>query len=158
VLRVRGTAVYPNPTIETTPLAMRATVDHLHVLHESVAIISAESVAVPHVPPGEQVVINDLGYGNDGIVHVTARYGFQDRPNLPEALRRAIEIGLECELDLDRASYFISRVTVTVTDEPGMPMWQKKLFAAIARNAASPAIWYGLPDDRTVVMGSAVKI
>jgi KUP system potassium uptake protein len=158
VKRVRGTAVYPNPTIETTPLALRATVEHLNVLHQNVAIISAEAVSVPHVPVEEQVVVNDLGYGDDGIVHVTARYGFQDQPNLPEALRRALGLGLECQLDLERASYFISRVTLTVTDDPGMPRWQKKLFVGMARNAANPAVWFGLPDDRTVVMGSTVRI
>jgi KUP system potassium uptake protein len=157
-VRVPGTAIFPNPTIETTPLAMRATVEHTHVLHESVAVISAESVGVPHVPPEEQVRIDDLGYADDGIVHVTARYGFQDEPNLPEALRRAVEMGLESDLDLDNASYFISSITLTVTEDPGMPRWQKKLFVAIARNAASPAIFYGLPDERTVVMGSTVKI
>jgi KUP system potassium uptake protein len=158
VLRVPGTAVYPNPSIETTPLAMRATVEHTHVLHESVVIISAEPVSVPHVPASEQVRIDDLGYGDDGIVHVTTRYGFQDDPNLPEALRRAVALGLECELDVDRASYFLSRITLAVTDAPGMPMWQKKLFVAIAHNAASPADYFGLPDDRTVVMGSRIKI
>jgi KUP system potassium uptake protein len=158
VMRVPGTAIFANPTIETTPLAMRATVDHTHVLHANVAIMSAELVAIPHVPVSEQVRVSDLGYSDDGIVHVTARYGYQDRPNLPEALRRAREMGLECELDLDNASYFISRVTLVVTDKPGMPLWQKKLFAAIARNEAPPEIWYGLPDERTVVMGSRVKL
>jgi KUP system potassium uptake protein len=120
--------------------------------------MSAELVAVPHVRVSEQVRVSDLGYSDDGIVHVTARYGYQDHPNLPEAIGRAREMGLEGELDVDNASYFISRVTLVVTDNPGMPMWQKKLFAAIARNEAPPEIWFGLPDERTVVMGSRVKI
>jgi KUP system potassium uptake protein len=157
VLRVPGTAVFPNPTIETTPLAMRATVEHTHVLHESVVIISAEPVGVPHVPTSQRVRIDELGYGDDGIVHVTARYGFQDAPDLPKALRRAVALGLECELDLDSASYFISRVSLVPTDAPGMPMWQKKLFVAIAHNAASPADYFGLPDERTIVMGSRLR-
>jgi K+ transporter len=32
------------------------------------------------------------------------------------------------------------------------------LFVLMARNAADPALWFGLPDDRTVVMGSSVRI
>jgi KUP system potassium uptake protein len=123
-----------------------------------VAVISAEPVAVPHVAASEQVGVSDLGYGDDGIVHVTARYGYRDQPNLPEALRRSRQMGLECDLDLENASYFISRVTLVVTDKPGMPMWQKKLFVALARNESPPEIWFGLPDERTVVMGSRVKI
>ena len=33
-----------------------------------------------------------------------------------------------------------------------------KLFVAIARNAANPEAYFGLPDDRTVVMGSNVEL
>jgi KUP system potassium uptake protein len=71
VPRVPGTAVFPNSTIETTPLALRANVEHNYVLHESVVIISAESVGVPHVAASERVSIDDLGYADDGI----ARHG-----------------------------------------------------------------------------------
>jgi KUP system potassium uptake protein len=150
--------VYPNPTRETTPLAMRATVDFMHALHESVVIISAESVNVPHVAPDEQVRVDDMGYSDDGILHITARFGFQDDTNLPAALRRAVSQGLECPVDLDRASYFLSRITIGVTGAPTMPMWQKKLFVAIAHNAASAADYFGLPDDRTVVMSSRINV
>jgi KUP system potassium uptake protein len=38
-----------------------------------------------------------------------------------------------------------------------MPMWQKKLFVTIAHNAASPADYFGLPDERTIVVGSRIK-
>jgi KUP system potassium uptake protein len=37
-----------------------------------------------------------------------------------------------------------------------MRRWRKNLFMALARNASSPVAYYGLPDDRTVVMGSNV--
>jgi KUP system potassium uptake protein len=158
VLRVPGTAVYPNLSIETTPLAMRATVEHMHVLHESVVIISAESVSSPRVPRSEQVRVDDLGYGDDGILHVTVRHGFQEAPNLPEALRRAVAQGLECDIDPQRASYFLSRITLAVTHEPGMPMWQKRLFVLMAHNATGRAEYLGLPWDRTVVMGSQIPL
>jgi KUP system potassium uptake protein len=158
VRRVPGTAVFPNPSIETTPLAMRANVEHNHVLHDSVVIVSAESVGVPHVPDSECVSIDDLGYADDGIAHVTARFGFQDEPNLPETLRLAKEKGLECDLDLAHASYFLSRITIHATDAPGMRRWQKNLFTFLARNAASPAEYFCLPGDRTVTMGSTIEL
>ena len=49
VLRVPGTAVFLNRTKVTTPLAMRASVEHLHALHEHVVILSIETLPVPHV-------------------------------------------------------------------------------------------------------------
>ena len=39
-----------------------------------------------------------------------------------------------------------------------MATWRKKLFVAIARNAANPVAYFGLPDDRTVVMASHIEL
>ena len=45
IRRVPGTAVFLNPGDETTPLALRAEVEHNHVLHEKVLIVSVDTVA-----------------------------------------------------------------------------------------------------------------
>ena len=47
--RVPGTAVFLNANLETTPLALRANVEHNKVLHESVVVLSIETENVPHV-------------------------------------------------------------------------------------------------------------
>ena len=41
-------------------------------------IISAKSENVPHVPPSETLTFDDLGFADDGIIHLSARFGFQD--------------------------------------------------------------------------------
>jgi KUP system potassium uptake protein len=157
--RVPGTAVFPHPTKETTPLALRANVEHNQVLHEHVVIVSAHAQNVPHVPVAEQLSIDDLGYSDDGIFHLTVRYGFSDEPHLPEALRRAGGQGHhEVDVDPDTASYFLSRATLRQGNAPGMRPWRKKLFIALAHNAANPAEYFCLPVDRTVVMGSHVEL
>jgi KUP system potassium uptake protein len=158
VVRVPGTGVYPNGSSKTVPLALRATVDRLGVLEESVVIVSAESVNSPHVPPAEQVRVDDLGSGADGVALVTARFGFQDAQDVPAALRRAIAAGLESELDLENASYFLSRTRIAVTDEPGMARWRKRLFVVMAHTAVDPADDMSLPGERTVVIASQVTL
>ena len=47
---VPGTAVFLNANPETTPLALRANVEHNHVLHECVLIVSLTTERVPYVP------------------------------------------------------------------------------------------------------------
>ncbi|MCW2967850.1 MAG: potassium transporter, partial [Solirubrobacteraceae bacterium] len=158
VFRVAGTGVFLNSNPETTPLAMRANVEHNHALHDNAVILSVQTLKVPHVPPDERVVIDDLGYGDDGISHVTARFGFQDEQNIPRALALAVDQGLEGAVDPDEASYFLSKITIVPTKAPGMRRWRKKLFLVISRNAASPVEYYGLPDDRTVVMGAHIEV
>ena len=156
--RVSGTAVFLHPSLETTPLAMRANVEHNHVLHEHVVIVWAKPVDVAHVPPGDRVVVDDLGYSDDNITHVTARFGLQDPPDIPEALRLAQSMGVEWGSGLERPTYFLSRISIRVTAAPGMARWRKKLFVAMARNAATPTDYFRLPDERAITMGSRIPL
>lgn len=128
------------------------------MLHEHVVIISAQSENVPHVPLPECLSFDDLGYEDDGIIHLSARYGFQDLQDLPRALQLACVADPQLRLDLEQASYFLSHITIRLTDAPGMMRWRKRLFLALARNAASPSAYFCLPVDRTVIMGSQVDV
>jgi KUP system potassium uptake protein len=158
VYRAPRTAVFLSPSIETTPLALRANVEHNHVLHEHVVIMSIKTLKMPHVDIAEQLTIDDLGYRDDGINHVTACFGFLDTQNVPNVLGHAADKGLERKVDTENLSYFLSRITIVVTDAPGMRMWRKRLFVAIAHNAADPAEFFGLPLERTIVMGAHIEI
>ena len=158
VVRVPGTAIYPDGSSDTVPLALRASVDRLGVLEESVVIVCAESVNSPHVEPDEQVRIDDLGSRADGIALVTARFGFQDAQDVPAALQRAIDDGLEGDVDLDHASYLLSRTRIAVTNEPEMPLWRKRLFVIMARTEVDPADDMCLPGERTAVITSEVTL
>jgi KUP system potassium uptake protein len=156
--RVRGTGVFLNASADTTPLALRANVEHNHVLHEQVVIVTARSVNVPRVHPEDRIAIDDLGYTDEDITHITARFGFQEEPDIPEALGLATEKGLECDIDLEAPTYFLSRVTIRVTDAPGMDRWRKRLFVAMWRNAANPVEYFQLPDRRTVTLGWQIPL
>jgi K+ transporter len=79
------------------------------------------------------------------------------RSTHPEALRLATEKRLECDIDLDSATYFLSRITIRVTDAPGMHRWRKRLFVAVARNAASP-VDFRLLHERPITMGCQVPL
>ena len=158
VVRVEGTAIYPNGSSNTVPLALRATVDRLGVLEGCVVIVAAESVNSAHVDPAEQIRVDNLGSRADGVALVTARFGFQDARDVPGALRRAITAGLECDVDLDGASYFLSRTRIAITNEPGMAQWRKRLFVVMSHTAVDPADDMHLPGERTVVIASQVLL
>jgi KUP system potassium uptake protein len=151
--RVRGTAVFPHVAEDTAPLALRVNVRHNHVLHEHVLVVSAQTATVPHIPWSHRLRIVDLG---DGIVHITAEFGFQDRPDVPAALRRAAR-GLDDAIDLEAASFFLSSITLCRTHEPGMRMWRKRLFITLARNSSSQVEHLCLPEERTIIMGADVE-
>jgi KUP system potassium uptake protein len=159
LVRVPGVAVFLNPSKDTTPLALRAGVEHTHTLHQRVVIVSIDTVGVPHVERGERFAVQHLGRGRYVAFHVNIRSGYQDQINVAEALADCRKQGrIERNLDLEHASYFVSRMTITPTTAPGMRTWRKKLFIMMARNAASPIEHFGLPGDRTVIMGSQVAL
>jgi KUP system potassium uptake protein len=157
--RIPRVGIYLNPGKETTPLALRADVEHYGVLHDKVLIVSVDSISVPNVDPDDRFAVQTLGTGLYKVIHVEIRAGYRDSTNVPKALARARARGLLArDLDLEHASYFVSRMTITPTNEPGMRRWRKLLFVALARNAASPMEHFGLSADRTVMVGSQVGI
>ena len=158
VVRVPGTVIYPDGASDAVPLALRATVERLRVLEDCVVIVSTESVNSPHVDPGEQVSVDDLGSRSDGITLVTARFGFQDRQDVPAALRRAVAAGMEGDMDLENASYVLSRTRIVLTTDPEMPQWRKRLYVVMAHTAADPADEMALPGERTAVVSSQVTL
>ncbi|KQS10643.1 potassium transporter Kup [Curtobacterium sp. MCLR17_007] len=161
VPRVKGIAVFPHPNKETTPLALRANVEHNHVVHERVIIVSVITANVPHVPHAKAFTRDDLGYTDDGIEHVTIKFGFSDDQDLPHALHAAcLAEVLDLEPDaMQDASYFISRGALRpMRGNGGMVNWRKRLFVGLAHNAADPSSRFGLPPQRTVTMGSDVEI
>jgi KUP system potassium uptake protein len=153
--RVPGTAVFLNRGKTTTPLAMRANVEHNRILHEHVVIVSIETEPVPQVPDENRIVIDPLGYTDDGITHI----GYMQDPDIPAALRVAAGMkDLECPIEPDEASYFLSTIELRVGDAPGMTRWRKHLFVATSGISADAADYFGLPRDRTVIMGSLISV
>ena len=100
--------------------------------------------------------VDDLLIPDDGIALVKLRYGFQDEPNVPAALREADAHGLH--VDVDEATYFLSRITISPTGSRGMARWRKRLFTAMSRNAAGRGQYFGLPHDRVVAFGSQIEV
>jgi KUP system potassium uptake protein len=161
VPRVPGTAVFPHPTKETAPLALRATLAHFSVLHEHLIIISGRTANVPHIPWRQRLEIDHLGDPADGIVHIAATFGFQDRTDFPEVIRRAAvrkPAPLEGTVDPEEMSYFLSQITVRRSHRPGLSGWRELLFITLARNAPSQAEFLCLPQERTVVMSATVDL
>jgi KUP system potassium uptake protein len=159
VHRVPGTAVFLNANPETTPLALRANVEHNHALHESVVIVYTATQNVPIIPESERIIVDDLGYVDDGIVHIGGRYGFMESVDIPRLVAVAAASGqLEVEIDLKNASYFISRINLRRGNDKSMAKWRKMLFLNVARHASNPVEYFNLPYDRTVVMGGHVTI
>jgi len=156
--RVPGTAVFLNRGIETAPLAMRANVKYNRMLHEHVVVLSLVTATVPRVRDADRLSVDDLGYSDDGIIHVTATYGYMDRPDVPAALALVDSAHTEGPLDLSGATYFLSKVDLVMGKEPSMAPWRTRLFIATSYITSDAAAYFHLPIDRTAILGSRIEV
>ncbi len=157
-MRVPGTAVFLNRNNATAPLALRANVEHHQVLHERVVIASIETAPVPVVADEDIAEVDDLGYRDDGITMVTLRFGYMQRTDVCRVLSRLPAEGLEAPVDLDGASYFLSTIDLELDDHPTMPRWRTLLFLATSSLTDDAARAFELPSDRTLVVGSRIRV
>ena len=169
IRRVPGVGVFLNANLRSTPFAFRANVERNHILHDDVIIIAVRIERVAHVPDAARVVPetrimfsgatgDPLKFAAD-ISALTLRFGFLDEPDVPSALRLASERQLiEGVANVEDATYFLSESTIMPTHAPGMAVWRKKAFVAMARNAANPAEYFRLPDNQTVRMSWRIQL
>jgi KUP system potassium uptake protein len=122
-----------------------------------VVILSLETLPVPRIRAADRLEVDDLGYKDDRITFVRAKYGYAEEYNVPALIRQIAKSGVECPVDARHASFFLSRVELRASDRPGMSRWRKRLFLVTALIAAEPADYFGLPRKRTITLGSEIE-
>jgi KUP system potassium uptake protein len=117
-----------------------------------------ETELVPRVPESERITVDDLGSAEDGITHITLRYGYTQTPDVPAALRTLRPEQTEGVIDLENAYYFLSKIELRAGSEPTMARWRKRLFIATSHITADAADEFALPRDRTLIVGSHIDV
>ena len=150
--RVPGTAVFLT-TNYNTPLALKHFVEHAHVLHQQVVLITIVSSNLPVVPPARQIHVEWLP---DGMWKITALCGFMESPNIPRFLERARSQGFDFKPE--ETTYFARRTSVVATGTSRMSRWRKRLYATLQRNSVDATRSFNLPPDRVVDFGAQVEL
>jgi KUP system potassium uptake protein len=151
--RIPGTAVFLTTSLETVPPALLNNAEHNGIVHEHVVLVKLETVGVPHVDDAHRVTIETLRLGFET---VTARYGYQDEPDVVRALAIARRQGLE--IDLDHTSYFVDHVSILPSGPSKMAGWRKRLFVLLHQNSLPPARYLRIPPDRVFEVGAYVQL
>ena len=152
-VRVRGTGIFMTAPNLGTPPMLQHHLEHNQVLHEQVVLLTVLTEDVPFVHPSHRLEVEKL---DQGFFRVLVHYGFMQIPNVPQALRRARDLGLI--IDPETVTYYIGRETLVPTKQvPGMVAWREKLFAFMSRNAIRATDFYQIPPDRTVELGIRLR-
>jgi KUP system potassium uptake protein len=156
-IRSPGTGVFMSRGKETTPLSMRASVDHLHSLQQHVIILSLVNLPTPRVSGEDRIDIDNLRHKDDGITFVRALHGYAEHYDVPALVRQVAEAGVEGKIDTRDTSFYLSAFELRAGDRAGMRRWRKRLFLATALVAAEPADSFRLPRERTIMIGSEIE-
>lgn len=157
VVRVPGQSIYLHTDPTTVPLALKETLRFYHVLHENIAIITVHVRNIPHVRHVDRVHVDALGR-DDGIVAIRIELGFNDTQDIPHNLKWSHGLCEEFEYDAAQARYFLSVLDIKVGPCSGLERWRKRLFVVLSRNAGSRVEAFGLPPQRTAILGGSLKI
>jgi KUP system potassium uptake protein len=152
--RVPGTAVFLTASQEGVPHALLHNLNHNKVLHERVVLLTVRSEDIPHVPDEQRIQVHDLGHD---FYRLTVHYGFKDEPDVPAALELASRQH-RLQFEMFETSFFLSRQTLVPTPSPGMALWREKLFALMSRNAASATVFFKIPANRVVELGTRIEL
>ena len=150
--RVSGTAVYMTSATSGVPHALLHNLKHNKVLHDRVMLLTVRIEDVPFVA-GDRNTVEDYG---QGFFRILLRYGFMEEIDVPAALEKIEGVGDKCRM-MD-TSFFLARQTLIASSRPGMAIWREKLFAWMLRNAESAMLFFKLPTNRVVELGSQVEI
>jgi KUP system potassium uptake protein len=151
-IRVPGTAVFMTADTLGVPSALLHNLKHNKVLHERVVILNVRYSEVPYVPADIRLELKKLA---EGFYHVVVRYGFMDDIDIPKALS---ECPCGMQFDMMDTTFFFSRENLIPTRGEGMSLWREHIFAAMARNAASPMTFFQIPANRVVELGAQLEI
>jgi KUP system potassium uptake protein len=90
VPRVPGTAVFLTRAERDTPPVMVWHVKHNRALHEHVFVLRVEILSVPWVAPRNRMIIEKTV---PNFWRAEARFGFMERPHIPELLTTSKSLG-----------------------------------------------------------------
>jgi KUP system potassium uptake protein len=152
--RVPGTAVFLTRTERDTPPVMLWHVKHNRALHEHLFVLRVEVVSSPWVSAANRISIVEMA---PNVWRAEARFGFMERPHIPELLAESKALG--CTIDLADVTYYVGHETVIAREDgKGLPAWQERMFAVMERNSVHVSDFFSLPQDSVVEIGRQVAI
>jgi KUP system potassium uptake protein len=150
---VPGTAVFLTSDPDFAPTALLHNLKHNKVLHESNVILTVITADTPRADEADRVRMTPL---SEHFSRVTLKFGYMEQPNIPKALAVARKLGWQ--FDIMSTSFFLSRRALKPSPQSGMPMWQDRLFIALARSASDATDFFQIPTGRVVEVGTQVTV
>jgi KUP system potassium uptake protein len=154
VARTPGAGVFVTGHPDGVPPVLRALVERVRVLPETVVLLTMEVRHVPRVSPGDGGRYDRLA---DGFHRLVLERGYLDQPDVPAALSRACRTW-SIPIDPEQATFYLGRATFIASSAGRMGHLSESLFAFMARNSRTISDAFCIPPARVVEIDSRVDL
>ncbi len=151
--KVPGTAIYLSRTQQGIPHALLHNLNHNHVLHERIVLMTFRTQDVPYVDPDQHIQIDML---SPNVWRISATYGFHETPDVYEVFRRCAMKGMA--FNLNTTSFFLSRETLLPSHRSILARIRASLVIWLSKNSLRTNDFIHVPPDRVVEMGVQVEV
>jgi KUP system potassium uptake protein len=152
--RVPGTAVFLSPSPDHVPPVLVHHVERSRSLHETVILLTVQSLSSPEVPDQQRYRLEALG---QGYYRLIVFFGYMEEPHLLPVLR-AVSQAEEIPLEFDNATYYIGHETILASDAGSLNRIPETIFSYLNRNAVHEERRYGMPTDQIVEIGTQIDL
>ncbi len=152
--RTPGTGVFVTGHPDGVPPVLRALVERMRVLPETVVLLTMRVLHVPRVFPEERGHYDRL---DDGFHRLVIERGYLDRPDVPAALARACG-AWAIPLDPARTTFYIGRATFIASAAGRMGRWSESLFAFLARNSSPITDAFCIPPAQVMEIDARIDL
>ncbi|UOA10411.1 potassium transporter Kup [Methylobacter sp. S3L5C] len=155
LVNVEGTAIYLTRSLHGVPQVLLHNLEHNHVLHEQIIVLTIVTTNEPYVDETHLVKIRTFGE-NRNFYRVKLYYGFKQNADV----RRALELCMQQGLDFNpkNTSFFIGSEQISFRNKSPMPKWRRALFRFLFHNSTSAIEFFKIPVDRVVELGIRVEL
>lgn len=147
---VNGTAIYLTRSLHGVPQVLLHNLEHNHVLHERIVVLTIVTTDEPYVEESRRVKIRTFGV-NRHFYRVKLYFGFQQNQDVRRALTLVMQEGLD--LNPNNVSFFVGSEKISFRLKSKMPKWRRSIFKFLFHNAASAIEFFKIPVERVIEIG-----
>ncbi|QWF70880.1 potassium transporter Kup [Methylomonas paludis] len=152
---VKGTAIYLARSIHGVPLVLLQNLEHNHVLHEKIIVLTIVTKEEPYVDEAHRVKVRSFGK-NRNFYRVKLYFGFQEEQDVRRALQLCSNEGLI--IDQKTVSFFVGSERLSFRRLSPMPKWGRPLFKFLIHNSASAIEYFKIPVERVLELGIRIEL
>ena len=152
---VPGTAIYMARSVHGVPQVLLHNLEHNHVMHEKVIVLTIVTREEPYVDEAHRVKIRMFG-DSGSFYRVKLYFGFQEEQDVRRALQLCCHEGLE--IDQKTVSFFIGSEKLSFRRKSPMPTWRRSLFRFLTHNSTSSIEYFKIPVERVIELGIRIEL